>query len=321
MPKIPTNTDFDVKLKLIHGDKFTRVEDRKPNQKNILCLCNVCGKEWNPRISHLLKGFGCPNCRKTSPEEFDKKCLDIFGNSFIRVSDYPSNQNEKVTMYCKICNCKETHKVSHILSGHGCKKCGHTKTIDSQRLTLDDIIKKSKEINGDRYDFSLVANEIKLNIRTKIPIICNTHGVFFQSVSSHIHGKCGCPKCKESKGEKRIRLFLEKNNINYTKNKRFDDCRDKKPLPFDFFIVDKNILIEYDGEQHTNKIRFGFGKYMTDELKQEYLNLIQRRDKIKDEYCLKNNIRLLRISYKDYNEIETILSFLLNHIISNSNFK
>lgn len=34
-------------------------------------------------------------------------------------------------------------------------------------------------------------------------------------------------------------------------------------------------------------------------------------DKIKDEYCKKNNIRLLRISYKEVNRIDEILKKFL----------
>ena len=68
------------------------------------------------------------------------------------------------------------------------------------------------------------------------------------------------------------------------------------PLPFDFHLTDYDILIEVDGEQHEKPIRFGGMS-----IEQANKNFIEqkRRDKIKDDYCLKNKIPLIRISYKD----------------------
>ena len=46
----------------------------------------------------------------------------------------------------------------------------------------------------------------------------------------------------------------ETNNINYIREKRFKDCKNIKPLPFDFYLPEKNICIEYDGEHHFKSI-------------------------------------------------------------------
>ena len=76
-------------------------------------------------------------------------------------------------------------------------------------------------------------------------------------------------------------------------------------MPFDFAIFEKNLdlkcLIEHDGEQHY-KICKNFKMSSKD------LSEIQRRDKIKTDYCLKNNIKLIRIPYWEKNNIEKILS-------------
>jgi hypothetical protein len=309
MPKIPTNEEFDYRLKKTHGDKFVRVEERIPNQKKIKCLCKECGNVWEPQVRHILNGSGCPNCRKTSKEEFDKKVQELFEKDYYRVSEYPGSQTKKVTMLCNVCGSTNDQKVSHILSGHGCKICGHERVIEKQRITKEELIIRSKQINGNIYDFDLVTYS-QLTTKDKIPIICKKHGTFHQTIQNHIYGKCGCPKCKESKGEKKIRLYLESVDVNYVKNKTFQGCRYKRKLPFDFYLPEYNTLIEYDGEQHFHRIRFGFGKYMTDEEKDMYLETIQKRDAIKDGYCNKNNIRLIRISYKQYNDIESILSSL-----------
>jgi len=75
------------------------------------------------------------------------------------------------------------------------------------------------------------------------------------------------------------------------------DCRNKKELPFDFYLPDYNLCIEYDGIFHYEDIfdkpyDFKTGK---------------KRDKIKTKYCKDNNINLLRIPYWEFDNIEEIL--------------
>lgn len=76
--------------------------------------------------------------------------------------------------------------------------------------------------------------------------------------------------------------------------KVFDSCLSPKNkyLPFDFYLPDYNILIEYDGEQH---YKVSFGQNEEKLLKQ------QEYDKIKTEWCKQNNIKLVRIPYFNKN--------------------
>ena len=119
------------------------------------------------------------------------------------------------------------------------------------------------------------------------------------SINSRAKG-CGCPKCKSSWGEKKIDKILSKNNILFETEKTYDDCRDINKLKFDFYLPDYNILIEYDGRQHY--ANGGYWKVGDDDLEK-----IQKRDKIKNKYCQDNNIKLIRIPYWDYSNIEEIL--------------
>lgn len=101
---------------------------------------------------------------------------------------------------------------------------------------------------------------------------------------------CGCIR---SKGELQIEQLLKENNIQYVKEYSFNDLIDVLPLRFDFalFRNDRLIgLIEYQGEQHYNPSN-GF-----------YNETIIEHDKMKKEYCQKNNIPLIEIKYKrNYN--------------------
>ena len=117
---------------------------------------------------------------------------------------------------------------------------------------------------------------------------------------THLYG-IGCPICNESKGEKTIRNFLLINNINFIQQKKFDDCKHKQKLSFDFYLPKYNTCIEYDGIQHFELLKYiGFDKF----------KIIQKRDIIKNNYCISNNIHLLRIKYNE-NILDILSKFFL----------
>lgn len=116
--------------------------------------------------------------------------------------------------------------------------------------------------------------------------------------------KTGCLICSKrvSKGEELIAKYLDGNGFNYQREYTFKDCKDKSLLPFDFALFQKgtvSILIEFDGAQHFKAVEYFGGE-------QQFINQ-KRRDSIKDKYCHDNNIRLLRISYKEVKRINEIL--------------
>jgi len=93
--------------------------------------------------------------------------------------------------------------------------------------------------------------------KTKIKIICKNHGEFTTTPNNHLRGS-GCPSCGQSKGEDRIQKLLEENNIKFIKQHRFPDCKNIKPLSFDFYLLEYNTCIEFDGIQHFEpRIKFG----------------------------------------------------------------
>lgn len=101
---------------------------------------------------------------------------------------------------------------------------------------------------------------------------------------------CGCKH--QSKWEMFIGDFLSSLNIDFVPQKRFVDCMNKGHtdiLPFDFYLPQYNIIIEYDGEHHFYPIKMWGGK--------EKFITIQENDNIKNNYCKSNNITLLRLPY------------------------
>ena len=94
--------------------------------------------------------------------------------------------------------------------------------------------------------------------------------------------------------ENAIRNFLTKNNIEFEEQKKFEGCKYKRQLRFDFYIPKYNLCIESDGIPHFEKVNWN-GK-MTNEEMEKLLKSNQFRDKIKNDYCKKNGIILLRVN-------------------------
>jgi very-short-patch-repair endonuclease len=95
----------------------------------------------------------------------------------------------------------------------------------------------------------------------------------------------------DSKGVRIIKKLLNDNNINYSNEYSYEDCKYINNLKFDFYLPDLNLLIEYDGRQHSAPNDY-FGGI-------ESYELTKKRDCIKDTYALKNGIKLIRISHED----------------------
>jgi DNA-directed RNA polymerase subunit RPC12/RpoP len=129
--------------------------------------------------------------------------------------------------------------------------------------------------------------------------ICNRE--FPASIGHRTISETNCPHCKESKGEKKIREWLEKYNFKFSPQKKFKGLigTGGKNLSYDFYLHNLNLLIEYQGEFHDGSGR----KYTQTNLENQ-----QEHDKRKRDYALKNNIDLLEIWYRDFDNIENILN-------------
>jgi hypothetical protein len=111
-----------------------------------------------------------------------------------------------------------------------------------------------------------------------------------------------------SSNEEKIIDILEDLEYSIEAQKRFDDCRDKYSLPFDIYVKELNLLIEYDGEGHYYPIPRGD---MSKEEAEERLLIVQKHDSIKTQYCKENNIPLIRIPYW---ENKNLYDFLIEQI-------
>lgn len=184
--------------------------------------------------------------------------------------------------------------INYHLTRHGCPYCGEEVVANKRTKDTEYFVHMSNKIHDNKFDYS---KSNYVNNRTKVCIICPKHGEFTQKPNSHLNGQ-GCPVCNESTGERCISEFLKINNIDFDREKSFDDCKYKKKLQFDFFLHNLNTCIEYDGVQHYEPIKHFGGQRRFDDLK--------IKDNIKTQYCLDNNIKLIRIPYTEIKNIKYI---------------
>jgi len=303
MPKKLTQEEVIKRFKEVHGNKYDYSKVLYKNTStNVIIICLEHGEFLQKPREHLSKS-GCQKCFKKNLKISKNKLLEQFKIVHNNKYDYSKVQyfrsDEKIEIVCpkhgSFWQLPWSHK-----KGAGCPICANIKNKGNLSNTLQ-YINKAKIIHNNKYDYSKTNYKHSMK---NIEIICPKHGSFWQLPNNHLSLKTGCPKCaqesSESKGERKVREFLESNNIKYSQEvKLFDNYR------FDFYLEDLNTVIEYDGKQHFEPVEY-FGGL-------EGLKKTQERDKIKEDYCLKNDIRIIRIKYIDFNKIEKILSGTIYH--------
>lgn len=262
------------------------------NRKKIKHKCIICQYEWIARPDVILRGSECPQCVNIKKQLSLTKTNDKYVselkqiNPNIELIDMYNGSNTKIKHRCLVCGYTWSVTPNSILHGTGCPEC--------------DKIRKKRPHEEYVYKVSLVNQDIEVIEQYDgcfVPILhkCKLDGFEWMAYPNNVLKGQGCPQCSESSGERKIRQCLIKNDIAYVYQKIFKDCKDKNPLPFDFYLPDYNICIEYQGIQHYKPIEYFGGK-------NKFESQI-KRDNIKREYCQQNDILLFEIPYySDLNE-------------------
>ena len=223
------------------------------------------------------------------------KAIDIIGQKFGRLtvlSQAPS-RNHKAFWLCQ-CDCGNQKEIcGNLLKTGNTKSCG---CLGRENLYLSRINK----IQGKKFGNLLALEPTAERRDSKIVWKCQCDcGNICYVISTFLtQGRTQSCGCLQSSGELKIANLLTENNIYYEQQKTFDDCRNPNtgyPLRFDFYLPNHNILIEYDGIQHSQSTG---GWSSSDAL----LNT-KFRDAIKTKWCKEKGLKLIRISYKQYNNL------------------
>lgn len=238
---------------------------------------------------------------KSDRERFIQKAQEIHNDNGVPKYDYSLvdyvDSNTKVKVICP------KHKDNWL------KKTGNeyfevlpNKHLQGQGCRFDYLESKLKysedELTQEASKYSTTA-EFKRNSPLHFYASIKKGNDFFKKITSHFTLE------KESSGEKLVAKILVDNGLIDEKclsskkcenrEKIFEDCRNTKkgklclPLRFDFYLPNINTIVEFDGEQHFKpSSKFGQDKFV----------LTQQNDRIKNEFCRKNNINLIRIHYR-----------------------
>ena len=317
----------------------------KETHKKFWFDCDTCPHDFESRVQHITGGSWCPYCCKPSRKLCsDNDCKYCLNNSFASFDGKTENEKLKVDCWSdkneitprdvSICNGEkywfDCDTCPHDFEKALCKMTGGSwcPYCVNQKLCLDNDCKycfnksfasfDGKTINGIlKVDCWSDRNEITPREVTKCSgkkfwFNCDKCNYEFNSIIGIISKGCWCPKCRESKGEVKISLYIKSLGFKDNAQIKFKDCKNINQLPFDNAIINDlpiNILIEYDGELHFKSVEHFGGK-------KSYKQRI-KNDIIKNKYCLENKIILLRIAYTDYEHIEKLIDRVI--ILSNEN--
>lgn len=288
---------------------YSHVTYKNCNEK-VCIICKIHGEFWQRPADHV-RGSGCPKCgqiRSITPtnrkaaNSFIEKCKRIHGDKYLYEKVNYVSSKEKVVIICKK-HGEFLIRPNGILNGQGCPECYNEIRSTIQGKNTKWFVEKATEKFGGKYDYSLVNY---INSRHKIKVVCKRHGVFEINPSTHLYG-VGCPHCRESHGEQKIRKFLENYEIDFIPQYKIENtflfCN-RRELRVDFYLPSRNVFIEFNGEQHYMPVKIFGG--------QRAYDLQVERDFSLKEYCKENKIKLIEISYKEIDDIEKILAIKLN---------
>ena len=227
----------------------------------------------------------------------------IKNNTVYKIVDLPYiNRHSKIVLNCSAHGNFKT-SIAFLQRGSGCGKCGRERTTLSSRKHTTESVKSFISKNTP---YECAFDEFK-NIKSKIDLRCNKHGIFSTSFDAIKAGK-RCKNCMylESRSEKECRDILES-----ITGKKFIKTRPSflinentgKKLELDGYCEELSIAFEYDGEQH-----FKIMKHWNDGI--DRLDKTKMNARVKDSLCEKNGICLIRIPYFVVNKPEYILNKL-----------
>lgn len=261
--------------------EYTRADEK------IVMEHNKCGYKWKITPQSFLNGTRCPKCsgniKNKTTEYFKEEVKELVGDEYTILGEYINN-NTKIAI--KHNKCGHEYKVTpdNFLRGRRCPQCNRP----NYNMDTDDYKKLvQKRFPGE---FEIIGEYT--SYQTKILTKHNKCGNSWAITPSNLLKGHGCPYCNESKGERVIRKYLRKNHIKYRGQYKIKECKNEKPLPFDFALFDKDkliALVEYQGIQHYESIELFGGE---ERFKQQ-----KRNDSIKRNYCKANNIPLIEIPY------------------------
>lgn len=268
--------------------------------------CVECGESFGRRVKSAKKTNPCCNkcCYRIASGKLSKSKTPLEKwESFFREKGFKDYFFEENKCYIKCRRCgriqrkvySDMIKQKHFDLCGDCAKTEYQNTLDSKNILNNKL--KSMEIKTRCVD-----NRIHFGNKMRVKFVCECGRPFNRKPNTVLSGLYLCPYCTDKRSYNEIHISkLLDGKYSYEMEYVFQDCKRKRPLPFDFYISDLNVCIEYDGEYHYKNIA-------------NRVDLQKRKeiDDIKTQYCLNNNIYLIRIKYTNKNYDEDLIKCLNN---------
>lgn len=301
-----THEEFVESVKNNNND--IEVIGRYVDRRTKIKVKHKCGYVWETNPYTISKGHGCPKCNnniKKTTEMFKKEVRSLVGDEYEVLGNY---KNNKTNIKMKHISCGNVFEMSPkaFLNGQRCPNERYKKSTLKNTRKINEVVKEIEKSRKGEYELYSDYNGSSRPATIR-HVKCNK--LFKATPIQIIRNKTGCPYCYTSKGEDVVEAYLKEKGYSFSKQYRIKECRNQRPLPFDFAVFKEGqlwLLIEYDGIQHF-KPKFG----------RENLMKTQHNDKIKNKYCEDNNINLLRIPYKRFYKHEDFVAYVYNELETN----
>jgi predicted Zn-ribbon and HTH transcriptional regulator len=294
-----TNEEFLKEVEQLRGNEYTFLEPYNGVRGKILVRHNVCGNEYLTTPGSFLHDKSqCCQCHERQHSDFVQRLESAYPNEYTVLGKYKT-MNTKILVKHNKCGHEWYITPSKLLTRRSCPECKKQKLAEAFKFSIEEV---SEYIS--RYGFELLSKEY-VNARQNLVIRC-PKGHIYEARFGDFKKGSRCPVCNLSKGEEKIKQYLIDNNIEFERQYRFEDLKNIAYLRFDFAVFNNdelNFLIEYDGQQHYKPIPFNGANSKMDSAYEQTV----RNDAIKNEYCEEHNIKLIRIPYWDFDNIEQIL--------------
>lgn len=238
------------------------------------CFCDYCNTE---RIDKI---------KKETREKLETKCRDIINTDYMGVFEFLEFiDGDNIQASCV--------KLNNLING-GIKEVTARQLLKKTlSVDINKCVTKESHMSFDdakalmrKLDITSLRQYKNWRRRTYQPTLpSNPHRSYKEWISHYDFFGTDVEKDMSS-GELRIKDYLERKGLEYEFQKKYDDCRNINPLPFDFYVPRYNLIIEFDGSQHYKNN----GRFCN-------LKTVQKHDAIKNKYCEDNNINMLRIPY------------------------
>ena len=273
---------------LYRGEDFIDNNNRKRVRWH--CRCN-CGNEFDAIADNIKRrpNMTCAACANKIRAE--KQRINVIGNKYCRLTILDIIPNTHPTKVRCICDCGNEYVgvQSDIVSGHT-QSCGCLQKQMASECNTKDWTGVISEYGIEFLQQDHMNDKGQWLWRCKCGICGNEFVALPAKINNGHITSCGC--ALQSSGERYILTILQEMNVKFIEQYTFPNCKYKYALRFDFAVFNNDkllYLIEYDGKQHFEPIEW-FGGF-------EGLKETQIRDDIKNKYCQKHHIPLLRFAY------------------------